>query len=415
MIVQISPVNFTASHNIKEHKARQQKPKKIKNKGWFPAMFAPVVAGKAVLYSNKFLSIKHQNTSVLSSEETTAVKEGIQKSLENLKNKGLDIKVFHVAERSERMDVFKLMGNLNENLDKGGDIKKLFQNIPLVAPENKRAFIEYVKTCENLESPYKKVIQNKLINAYGRLIEKAFDLDKGSISDSPQVKRMVKRFNYAPFFNQVEKGINAFSFSKFKKIFMPMNKLLLLTFHEQGHILTYQSTLGKLLQNVKPIAKIGGLITILSIFGKKREETPEKKLKPWHKTVNFVRNNAGKLMFASAIPILADEALASINANKIAKKVLSPQLLKKMNRNNMWAYSTYFLQALGVTVSVFAAVKVKDYFQDKHADKVNAFNENLKLKQDSNQNPNLAPKQDPPKEQTIVEKPLPAMFDNFKM
>ena len=48
------------------------------------------------------------------------------------------------------------------------------------------------------------------------------------------------------------------------------------------------------------------------------------------KATDFIKNNAGKLTFATFIPTLIEEAMASIKGNKMAKELLNPQMAKKI-------------------------------------------------------------------------------------
>ena len=60
------------------------------------------------------------------------------------------------------------------------------------------------------------------------------------------------------------------------------------------------------------------------------------------------------------LPTVVEEGLASINGAKLAKKVLNPQELKKLNITNAKAWSTYLLGATLVSICAQLAVKVKD-------------------------------------------------------
>ena len=91
--------------------------------------------------------------------------------------------------------------------------------------------------------------------------------------------------------------------------------------------------------------------------------------------ITFVKNNAGKITFATFIPTLLDEALASIQGAKLAKgSPLPKNLLKQLNRTNVLAWTTYLSIALiistGVSLAVKAGDKIRDFIAHKREKKL---------------------------------------------
>ena len=93
---------------------------------------------------------------------------------------------------------------------------------------------------------------------------------------------------------------------------------------------------------------------------KKKKPEGEKPKNIWDRFTTFIKNNCGKLMFLSMVPTIAEEGLASVNAHKLGKKVLSPDMLKKMNGLNLKAWGSYLLGATVMSVCGALAVWVKD-------------------------------------------------------
>ena len=78
------------------------------------------------------------------------------------------------------------------------------------------------------------------------------------------------------------------------------------------------------------------------------------------KVTTFIKNNVGKLAVLSFIPLVAEELAASYKGEKLAKQVLSPELLKKVENCNRLGASTYILMASAVGLGAVVASKVRD-------------------------------------------------------
>lgn len=175
----------------------------------------------------------------------------------------------------------------------------------------------------------------------------------------------------------IEQGLNAAFLGRsagcFKKntILMPQKGVSFLAFHEIGHALNHNlSKIGKSLQYLG----IPGMIAAVAIglFGavtKTSKPQDGKELTGWQKFKNFVRDNAGKLSFAAMLPMLTEEAMATIKGQKLAKKLLSPEMSKTVLKGNSIAYLSYLASAIAVGLGSMAAVKVKDYFAESKANK----------------------------------------------
>jgi hypothetical protein len=163
--------------------------------------------------------------------------------------------------------------------------------------------------------------------------------------------------------HDVRKGDNAAYAFITNKIFMPQKGLFFAVFHEMGHAMTQNfGTITKYIERASIPAKfLPIIIGLFAIFTRTKQATKEKELSSTDKFTNFVRNNAGKLAFLSFTPVLISEFFASYRGEKLAKKVLSPDLMKRMGKFHKLAFSTYLASGLIGGAATAFAVKVKDY------------------------------------------------------
>lgn len=185
----------------------------------------------------------------------------------------------------------------------------------------------------------------------------AKEIDKSILKFFPQkVKEVVGKI----FSSQIASGKNACYTFASKKIIMPEKELCLALFHEAGHAANANlSTFGKVLQKCRPLTILALPISMIALFKTKKApgEKPKNKI---DKTTTFIKENAGKLTFATFLPMLAEEGLATMKGNKFAKKLLSPDLAKKVAKTNAFGFSTYLLLATLSGAGIYLGTKVKD-------------------------------------------------------
>lgn len=172
-------------------------------------------------------------------------------------------------------------------------------------------------------------------------------------------KRNEEKFSKA--IKVISEGKNACYIPKIKKVLVNPNKMGFSTFHEMGHAInaTSKGFKGALSKSRHFIALLAPVVLFTSLIKKKK--APEEQPKNTTDKVNtFVKNNCGKLMFLAMVPTILEEGLASINAAKIAKDVLKPDMVKKMNTLNAKAWGSYVFGALAMSVCGALSVWVKD-------------------------------------------------------
>lgn len=119
------------------------------------------------------------------------------------------------------------------------------------------------------------------------------------------------------------------------------------------------SKIGKILQKNRALAMLSLPIALIALLKTKKapNEEPKNKL---DKITTFIKNNAGKLTFATFLPTIAEEGLATIKGNKLAKQLLDPELAKKVAKTNALGLSSYILLATLSAIGIHLGVKVKD-------------------------------------------------------
>lgn len=280
------------------------------------AIFGGIVAGSLVQNAAPFPAMpfavkivdKMKKISNLSNDEFKQVTEGINKTLKNttLSEKGVTLK-----------------------------------RIPTVEAKSFR------EKCRNTINPIKGTEQGNC--AY-------------YVSEEPKADRL-KGFleKFAP--KELLEDLKAKTYLKAKTIVAPEKNLSLAIFHEIGHAANnHLDEIGKLLQKSrKPLMFIVTPLIGLVALCKTKKAPNQEPQGTMDKATDFIKNNAGKLTFLAFVPILAEEAIASIKGCKFAKEAgLSTELVAKVAKTNKIAYLTYLGSALLTSLGIYLGVKVKD-------------------------------------------------------
>lgn len=252
--------------------------------------------------------------------------------------------------------------------------KKIFEKMKSMSDLSEDEFKSVLKgTCQSMKKSGLKDKNVKILRATLNNLDKiseAVDQEASKITKFIPLPNKIKTkinniLSFALYYN-VRKGDNAFSLSKTNKIIIPEKKLSLSVFHEMGHMANkHFSIIGKILQKSKKLPILALPIALIALF-KTKKAPNEKTSGVIDKSTNFIKNNAGKLTLFSFLPMLVEEAMASVKGNKFAKQVLNPALTKKVAKLNKIAYSSYLIFAVSSTLAVFTAVKVKDTIAKPH-------------------------------------------------
>ena len=208
---------------------------------------------------------------------------------------------------------------------------------------------------EKLYKPFTDKLVN-FITKYG----KAEDIEKIKNEIQTGNKKVTNYFR--PLFETIGKAENAMYHPKTKCMYGNSDKISLALFHEMGHAINSNC---KGWKNIIAKSRIAFLplvpaILLTSLFKKKKADGEQPK-GTMDRITTFVKNNCGILAFASMLPTVAEEGLASINANKLAKSVnMNAALRKNMNKCNTKAFGTYVLSAISLGLATKFGVWVKD-------------------------------------------------------
>lgn len=166
-------------------------------------------------------------------------------------------------------------------------------------------------------------------------------------------------FNVSESLVDVQKGFNAFYSPGSKEIFLNTSKASISGFHELGHAMNHLSSrFGKILQKCRqPGYFIAGLMGTVALFSRSKPKGEPRNAMDW------VQDNCATIAFASMLPTVAEEALASYKGVKMAKAAgLSDKLVKNLKKFYGKALLSYAGYAFVTGLSVFAASKITDMF-----------------------------------------------------
>lgn len=178
------------------------------------------------------------------------------------------------------------------------------------------------------------------------------------------------RINVLNTLNQVKEGKNAFFEPASNKILIGDSKELAASvFHEAGHAMNKNlSKAAGMLQKCRSVKKLALPLALIALFhrDKVNENGEQSKL---NKVGGFVKKHVAGLTMLSFLPMIAEEGLASLKGGKLAKQMLDPSLVKKVNKTNILGFATYM--ALGVTAALGAkaAVKISDKIEREESSK----------------------------------------------
>lgn len=174
-----------------------------------------------------------------------------------------------------------------------------------------------------------------------------------------------------------DNGLNAcFNFKK-NNIVINDKSLYSAVFHEIGHALNFHSKITKPLSALRIFTQLTTIIPVapLAILGlgmagrnKKNEQDNNQNKRS---ILNFVHDNAGKLMLSWWAPVVAEEALASARGIKEANKYLTKAQTKTHMKNLLYALSTYVLSGVVISALVTAGVWVNDKIVNDKSKKIN--------------------------------------------
>ena len=165
---------------------------------------------------------------------------------------------------------------------------------------------------------------------------------------------------YLTEFNSYKSGKNACFIPKSKEVLINTDKISIAGFHELGHALNaLKSKYGvKYLAHMRgPGYAIAGLMEYFAIFSRTKPKGAPRSF------TDVVEDNCGKIAFLAMLPVVAEEAIASIRGIKLAKSVnMEKNLVKNTQKLYAKALATYGGRAVLGGLAVYVSRKIMDCF-----------------------------------------------------
>lgn len=204
--------------------------------------------------------------------------------------------------------------------------------------------------------PFEKQLEKERSNnhVYRQKLDKAFE-----ISGLNKLGVSIKPAQYDKKVSDYSLGKNACYEPITGHIKINTDNMSISAFHEMGHALndlTRKST--KILVKCRyPGYLTAGLMEYFAIFSRTKPKEAQKTIS------DRIENNCGKIAFAAMLPIVAEEAIASIRGINLAKKTgIKEPFIKSMKNLYSKALLTYGARAVIGGIAVFLTRKIMDYY-----------------------------------------------------
>lgn len=212
-------------------------------------------------------------------------------------------------------------------------------------------------------------LSRKIANTYKNPVEELLSLQFDPIEAAIRGKNA--------FFSPMDIGrgkILCFKVADANSVLINMKKLPTAVFHEMGHAHNFNySKIGSFLQKSRTASiLISSILLLIAACSKEEKAEDGKELTKGQKAKNGVRKSLPVMSFVAMLPVVLEEGLASFKGNKWAKKVLSPDLYKKVFKGNLAGFVSYVGAALATAGATYAAIKVKDKLVEKKEAKLKA-------------------------------------------
>ena len=206
-------------------------------------------------------------------------------------------------------------------------------------------------------------------------VKKQLGLDNIKLSTKTKIIRHLKRFpnKITRTFDRTLAGENAF-FNPVKNVVVcNFEKFGAPIFHEIGHKMnnTSKNLIVRLLRKARNPLTIWGTmgVSIIAML-KNPKEKREYPRNIFDKTTDFVKDNCGLVSTAMMLPLTAEEFLASIKGEKIAKKAgVQGDLLKKVQKAHKISMTSYAMAAVATGLAIYLTNKLRDFVYLKMIEK----------------------------------------------
>lgn len=209
-----------------------------------------------------------------------------------------------------------------------------------------------------------KISANKILATTG-LKDKGVKINWITDRELKEIKDQAKNLNFSKkkldLLKKSKEG-GGFAFLK-NTINIRGKNFILSAFHEIGHAMNKNfGTLSKITHMSFALCLLSIPIALYALFKPSKLSTTNKK----DKQKDFIKDNVGELTFATFIPLLIEEARASIRGLQEAKKVLSPAFYKLTVKGYKWAFLSYLATATFASLGTYIACKIKDTYINRN-------------------------------------------------
>ncbi len=153
---------------------------------------------------------------------------------------------------------------------------------------------------------------------------------------------------------------------KGNSVLINMKKLPAALFHELGHAYNFnKSEFWRGMQKLRmPGMILGVILSLVPALTSSKKSKNGQELSFGDKINNTLRESAPALAFLSFTPAIAEEGMATIRGNSWAKRLLDPELYKRVVKSNKYGLLTYVLAGAGLAISSWCGKVVKDKLCD---------------------------------------------------
>ena len=196
-----------------------------------------------------------------------------------------------------------------------------------------------------------------------RLIKEKNKKHKTDTEGYPWLEKLFKKQDKKLFkqIKEIGNGKNACYAPWTKEVLLNEDKMAFSIFHEIGHAINHNGTgIKHFLNKSRNIFALAApvFLAIGLLKRKQKNDNSNEIKKPG--LGDFIKKHCGLLVGLCLIPKVAEEGLASLNGQKMAKDVLNKDLYKKLVKLNTKAWGSYVLGAALTAGLAQLAVYIKD-------------------------------------------------------
>ena len=340
----------------------QTKEPKYKNKGYIRASYAQSIAAIPASIASVGIVKAMTKVSELAPKDTAQLRKATQTGLKDtgLYDKGVRAYTIH-----QNPILPKIKETLTTHVNNIVAKKETFDEmLDTIIPESEKILKFNRKDYKALNAIETEVKSTKRFTRLTKMLGE--EAGKTIASVGAKVNALI-----------FKEGKNACFLPNANKIITPDKSLQTSIFHEMGHALNYNGGgFLKILQKARPAAMILPTIILTDALLNQRKTTDEKleNNSVKNRVQNFrdgVKKHAGLLTGLAMLPLVAEEGIASLRGQGVAKKLvqngqLSKNIYNKIKLTNLGGFASYALAAISAVATAKFAIKVKDNIQAKY-------------------------------------------------